>query len=120
MYAPPFTSWVWHPYPWAALTANSWQEVLHQSDPFGDEHFGAWLIYAPGSGIYFNLGVTKAFPEHIDAYKYFGVTAGNLNEEMSKAAVAKGFDSVQFLAHVDHVNYQCDTKNTGRVGLAYR
>jgi len=42
-----------------------------------------------------------------------------MNEGMSKAAAAQGFDSIQFLAHIDHVNYQCDTKNTGRVGLDY-
>jgi hypothetical protein len=42
-----------------------------------------------------------------------------MNEAMSKAAVAAGYDSVQFLAHVDHVNYQCDTQNTGRAGFDY-
>ena len=34
-------------------------------------------------------------------------------------AAAAGYDSVQFLAHVDHVNYQFDTKNTGRPGFDY-
>merc|ERR1711920_954840 len=44
---------------------------------------------------------------------------GDLNEELAKAAAAANYDSVQFLAHVDHVNYQCDTKNTGNPGLDY-
>lgn len=119
MYSPSFTSWVWHPYPWKAMAANTWQEVIHQADPFGDEHFGAWFIYAPGSGIYFNLGNTISFDEHDAAYKHFNVKAGNLNEELSKAAAAANYDSLQFLAHVDHVNYQCDTHNTGHAGLDY-
>lgn len=118
-YAPRFTSWIWHPYPYPALAANSWQEVLHQADPFNDEHFGAWFVYAPGSGVYFNTGTTKAFDEHNDAYKYFKITAGDFNEEMCKAAAKQGYDSVQFLKHIDHANYQCDTKNTGHAGLRY-
>lgn len=118
-YSPPFLNWVWHPYPYKALATSTWQEVLHAADPFGDEHFGAWFMYAPGSGIYFNLGKTISFSEHADAYAHFGVKAGDLNEELSKAAAAQGYDSVQFLAHVDHVNYQCDTQNTGQAGLNY-
>jgi hypothetical protein len=119
VYAAPFNSWVWHPYPYQQLPANSWQEVQHQADPFGDEHFGAWFVYAPGSGIYFNLGKTVAFSEHLDAYTHFAIKSGDANEEVSKAAVADGYDSIQFLAHVDHVNYQCDSHNTGHAGLAY-
>ena len=116
MYQPPLDSWIWHAYPYAAIAANAEVEVLHEADPFGDEHFGMWLIYAPGSGIYFNLGKTISFAEHQDAYTHFGATG---NEDLSKKAAAAGFDSIQFLAHVDHVNYQCDTKNTGRAGFDY-
>merc|ERR1712070_618591 len=120
MYSPPFLSWIWHPYPYAALPAGSWVEVLHEADPFGDEAFGLWFVYAPGSGIYFDTGKTMSFPEHSDAYTYFGITSGKQwNEQLSKAAAGKGFDSLQFLAHMDHVSYQCDTKNTGKSGLAY-
>jgi hypothetical protein len=79
-----------------------------------------WLIYAPGAGIYFDTGVTISFAEHQDAYTHFNVPSGsNMNEAMSKAAAAAGYDSVQFLAHVDHVNYQCDTYNTKRPGFDY-
>merc|ERR1711939_666476 len=98
---------------------NTWQEVIHEADPFGDEHYGAWLIYAPGSGIYFYMGRTISFAEHADAYNHFGVNSGDFNEELAKAAAATGFDSVQFLAHVDHVSYECDTHNTGHAGLDY-
>lgn len=119
MYSPPFLSWVWQPYPYAALPDNSMAEVLHEADPFGDENFGAWFVYAPGSGLWFDIGKTISFPEHSDAYTHFKITSGSYNEELSKAAAAAGYDSIQFLAHVDHVNYQCDTKNTGNKGLEY-
>merc|ERR1711974_49205 len=59
---------------------------------------------------------TIIFNEHGEAEKHFNVQG---NENMCKAAAGDGFDSVQFLAHVDHVNYQCDTKNTGVAGLNY-
>lgn len=118
-YQPAFTSYVWHPYPYSEMIGNSWVEIFHESDPFGDEKFGAWFMYTPGSGIYFNLGKTIAFAEHQDAYKHFNVTSGDFNEELSKAAAGQEYDSVQFLAHTDHVNYQCDTKNTGNKGLDY-
>merc|ERR1711966_345047 len=50
MYTPPFLTWVWHPYPYKQLAGNTFVEVLHHADPFGDEHYGSWLVYAPGSG----------------------------------------------------------------------
>ena len=119
-YQPPSISWIWHQYPYAALPASTRVEVFHEADPFGDEHFGMWLVYAPGSGIWFDLGRTIAFAEHADAYAHFGVPANvDQNEAMSKAAAAAGYNSVQFLAHVDHVNYPCDSKNTGKPGFSY-
>ena len=63
------------------------------------------------------IGVTISFAEHQDAYTHFNVQPDN--EAMSQAAAAAGYDSVQFLAHVDHTNYQCDTYNTGRPGFDY-
>jgi len=141
LYRPPKTTFIWRKPPYAKLPSHSWQEVMHQADPFGDEHYGAWFIYSPGSGIFFNLGDTIAFDEHWDAYDYFKVgdqkkckgiespkesshqseakSSCDWNEEMCKLARKKGFESVQFLKHVDHVNYQCDTKNTGTAGLQY-
>lgn len=118
-YQPREISWLWHPYPYPALAANTWAEVIHQEDPFGDEHFGMWFVFAPGSGIYFRLGTTMTFQEHQDAYTHFGIKSGHPNEDLCKAAAGKNIDSLQFLAHVDHVNYQCDTHNTGILGLKY-
>jgi hypothetical protein len=114
-YQPTSVSWIWHSYPYTAVSPNTWAEVIHEQDPFGDEHFGAWFLYAPGSGIYFNIGKTISFPEHDDAYKFFGVTGGNINEGMSQKAASAGYDSVQFLAHKDHTNYPCDRQ----AGLDY-
>lgn len=119
-YAPPTgLSWIWHAYPYGALPANAWAEVIHKADPFGDEHWGAWFQYAPGSGIYFNLGTTISFPEHRDGYNHFHIAGGDENEEMSKAAAAAGIDSIQFLAHLDHYSYPCDTSHTGVAGFSY-
>jgi hypothetical protein len=115
-YTPPGVSWIWHPYPYQAVATNTWVEVMRASDPFGDEKFGAWFINAPGSGIYFYTGTTKSFSEHRDAEQFFDASG---NENMCRAAAARDYDSVQFLAHVDHVNYPCDTGNTGKRGLDY-
>jgi len=38
-----------------------------------------------------------------------------VNEGVAKAAASAGYDSVQFLAHPDHVNYPCDSVS----GLSY-
>merc|ERR1712003_454796 len=62
--------------------------------------------HAKGSGIWFNTGSTLSFNEHSDAYAHFKVTS---NEPLAKAAAAAGVDSVQFLAHIDPVEYKtCD------------
>jgi len=122
MYSPPFVSWIWHPYPYQAVAAHTWAEVMHKADPFGDESYGDWFMYSPGSGIYFDVGVTTSFQRHNDAYSQFGINCWNgcdWNEELSKSAASQGYDSIQFLAHVDHTNYQCDTYNTANHGLDY-
>ena len=119
-YQPPKVSWIWHDYPYDALPAHQNVEVIHDQDPFGDETVGAWMLVTPGSGIYFNTGRTIVFAEHSDAYAHFNIPAGNdMNSAVSAAAAKAGYDSMQFTAHVDHVSYQCDTKNTGRPGFDY-
>lgn len=108
VYSPPGTSWIWQSYPYTARPANSFAEVVHKRDPFGDEHYGAWLLYAPGSGIWYDIGQTLNFAEHAEAYQHFGV---NSNEDMCIQAVLKGYSTLQFTAHVDHVNYPCDSES---------
>ncbi len=74
VYSPAETSWSLHWPPYQAFAEQTWVEVMRQRDPFGDEHFGAWFVYAKGSGIWLNTGATVAFDTHWDAYKQFDVT----------------------------------------------
>jgi len=107
MYASKDLTWLWHDIqgpPFGGFSSNWIVEVSHQKDPFGDEHFGMWFLYASGSGVYLDIGKTIIFDEHGDAYKFF---QANGNEDMSRKAAAKGYDSVQFIAHHDAVNYPC-------------
>lgn len=115
MYQPADTSWSWHPYPYTAFAGNTWVEVGHQQDPWNDETYGAWMLYAKGSGMWFYLGKTISFPEHNDAYTYFNA-GGDPN--MCKSAAAQNYDSIQFLAHRDADQYKCDALHTG-VGPLY-
>lgn len=78
---------------------------MHEQDPFGDEHNGAWFLYAKGSGVWYNIGKSITFPEHADAFAHFKV---HDNQAMCRAAAAAGFNTIQFTAHADHTNYPCD------------
>merc|ERR1711907_921941 len=109
-YASKDLTWLWHDIqgpPFGGFSSNWIVEVSHQKDPFGDEHFGMWILNAAGSGVYLDIGKTKIFSDHGDAEKYF---SANGNENMCKAAAAKGFDSIQFIKHKDGVNYPCAKK----------
>lgn len=108
MYQPIAISHSWRKPPYAAIPANTWVEVSHMADPFGDEHYGLWLLLATGNGIWFNTGKTADFQTHWQAYTEFGVSTGMWNEEMCKEAALRDYDSVQFTEHEDHVNYPCD------------
>lgn len=107
-YQPAHTSFSWHAPPYSARRANAWVEVSHQKDPFGDEHYGMWLLWAPGSSIWFNTGKTIAFNDHGDVCNTINCPHGNGNEAFCQAAAAEGYDSIQFTKHHDHVNYPCD------------
>mmetsp|Transcript_35752 Transcript_35752/g.63713 ORF Transcript_35752/g.63713 Transcript_35752/m.63713 type:complete len:306 (-) Transcript_35752:154-1071(-) len=129
MYQPSAVSWSWHPYPYRGFASNSRVEVIHTEDPFGDETVGAWMLYAKGSGIWFDVGRTAVFSDHADAYDFFnvnifelkeGVPKDRLNELMSKAAAEQGYDSVQFVAHNGPLSYaKCDSAHTGVAGLDF-
>jgi hypothetical protein len=86
-YQLPHTSWIWDPPPYGSEEKKKWVEVLHQTDPFGDEKHGCWMLRAKGSGIWFNTGKTIAFKEHADAYSHFGVSqGGDMNVKLAKVA----------------------------------
>ena len=108
-YSSNLLTWSWHPISdpaFRGFPSNTLVEISHEQDPFGDEHYGMWFVYAKGTGIYFDLGNTVIFKLHSEAFNYFG--AGS-NEEMCRKAAAQGVDSIQFTAHVDHTNYPCDS-----------
>mmetsp|Transcript_5565 Transcript_5565/g.8319 ORF Transcript_5565/g.8319 Transcript_5565/m.8319 type:complete len:214 (+) Transcript_5565:3-644(+) len=104
-------TWLWHPLtdaaPYTGFPPNSVVEVSHRKDPFGDESHGMWFVYAKGSGVFLDLGTTKIFNEHQDAYGFFGA---NSNPDLCQKAASKGFDSIQFIRHVDATNYPCAKK----------
>ena len=94
--------------PYKGFASNSIVEVSHHRDPFGDEHHGMWFVYAKGSGVFLDLGKTRVFNDHQDAYDFF--KTGASNEQMCQAAAAQGYDSVQFIRHKDGTNYPCAAK----------
>lgn len=106
-------TWLWHPLnepvPYKGFAANSVVEVSHQKDPFGDEHNGMWFVYAKGSGVYLNLGKTKVFDDHEDAFQFFcgKQWCDDDNEELCRVAASQGYDTIQFIMHGDSVNYPC-------------
>ena len=110
---PKNTSWSWHAtntsntkQPRQPFANDTWVEVMHKAKP-QDERFGAWFLYAKGSGMWINLGRTIAFNAtlhhygHGAAQKFFNVTpdksARHLrpDEVMSRNAAAAGYDSIQ-------------------------
>ena len=103
-------TWLWHNLgstPFKGYPSNSIVEVSHLKDPYGDEHHGLWFLYAKGSGVYADIGKTKIFNDHGDAYDFFNAQG---NEAMCQAAASQGFDSVQFNRHHDKYNYPCAAK----------
>jgi len=105
--------WIYHPAPYQQLLSHQWVEVTHCS--WGgtlvvtNEAKGAWHYYAPGSGVFFYLGVTQAFEDHLGAANHYGVPCKNpFSMEcvdafgaIVEAARAAGLDSLQFLGHRD-------------------
>jgi hypothetical protein len=115
-YQVPGSVWIWHAGPshYGPAKGNSWTEVLHQKDPFGDEHFGAWFIYAYGSGIYFWTGTTETYDDHPNAFQKYGV---HDNEALCKAAASKNVDSIQFINRRDTVNWPCQKNGVKNMGF---
>lgn len=107
---PPDSLYVYRPPPYKALAADSWVEVAHCVDPHiqKTEVVGCWFYYLPGTGIYFCLGKTIAFPDHTDASLYFlgkrcsdTECSADTFTAMFTEAAKRGYDSVQFLNHGD-------------------
>eukprot|EP00747_Dinoflagellata_sp_TGD_P221076 gnl/TRDRNA2_/TRDRNA2_92965_c2_seq1.p1 gnl/TRDRNA2_/TRDRNA2_92965_c2~~gnl/TRDRNA2_/TRDRNA2_92965_c2_seq1.p1 ORF type:complete len:123 (-),score=9.43 gnl/TRDRNA2_/TRDRNA2_92965_c2_seq1:40-408(-) len=59
------------------------------------------MYRATGSGLFYNVGKTIAFPDHPDANKYFGLSHPEKchgHAKLTLAAARAGFDSIQFVA----------------------
>jgi hypothetical protein len=111
MYSSKDLTWLWHGLnhePYIGFSSNTIVEVDHHKDPFGDEHYGMWFLYARGSGVFVQIGRTKVFDEHQDAFDFF--QSGQDNEKMCRTAAAQGYDSIQFIKHTDGLNYPCAAK----------
>jgi len=109
MYQAPGTSWIWHPGPFREL--SGWVEVWHVWAPF--ETHGAWFLYTPGSGIFFDLGKTISFQEHSEARRHWNVPGiDQWPDAYFPAAAADGYDSIQFLAHLDS-QWPCSVQRPG-------
>ena len=112
--SPAHVAWSWHPIPYSGLSGRV--EVIHEADTstgWQDDNNGAWFFYAKGSGIWVDVGNTIVFQDHGDGYKYFGATGKDANDDMAKKALAKGYDSIQFLSHTDPGDYGDCRKNPG-------
>lgn len=107
------TMWVYHEPPYKPFADNSLVEVAHCSGSLEatKETSIMWFYAAKGSGIYFNIGKTISFKDHLDAVTHFlkkdcktdwyhGKECIELYDELFKE-VAKEYDSIQFLNHDD-------------------
>lgn len=107
---PPGSLWLYHPPPYSAIPSDTKVEVSHCG--FGsltakEEEFGYWMYFAPGSGVFYDVGNTKAFQTHRQAVAYFlpqeeckNMYCKEHYTEMVKVA-SKSFTSIQFLSHGD-------------------
>jgi len=109
------TIWIYHKGPHKPLSSNINVEITHVSGGYTDqkkiESFGSWMYYAPGSGIYFNLGKTISFNNHVESVKYFlnkksmNITCSLFDlclsyfTDIFKEAKKQGYDSIQYLNH---------------------
>lgn len=116
-----FTDWDWnakgtlhiyHPPPFQGLSSHSLVEVSHcapynNASQYTIERPAYWLYYAPGSGVFYNVGNTKVFSDHADAVaellpgSYCGDTECVDSFIDLYHAAAKKYDSIQFIAHRD-------------------
>lgn len=106
-------SYIFHASPYTALPGNVWVEVTHTAVKSAAlEADGSWHFYTPGSGIWFNLGSTKAYPDHKQAFEelcgfpFFNDAQFNW---LAFCAQRYNFDSLQFIEHSD-IEWPCSEK----------
>ena len=109
---PPDTLWQWNGKR-TAHTNHSRVEVTHCSAAFkpdlhNREAHGAWFYITPGSGIFLDLGRTRAFNTHQEAAYAFlddrvqcAPQCSHFFYDIVEKARELGLDSIQFLHHAD-------------------
>jgi len=121
----PATDWVWIYNPLLGrpdgdyVPKDTWVEVMHTA--FSMDGSATWFYYTPGSGIYTWTGTTFAYNDHPDGVKDLlnapcsdppgqigNNECQNNFEDMYKAAIKKGANTLQFKKHSD---MQCDLNN---------
>jgi hypothetical protein len=118
-------SWIYNPdlaHPsGSSVPGNKWVEVLHSA--FKMDGSATWFYYAPGTAIFMYTGNTKVYDDHPDAVQdLLKTSCGDKNkecgshfEDMYKAALKAGYDTLQFTKHAD---MQCNTGNNDEANLA--
>lgn len=106
----PLVAWLYRPPPFQAIQSHTWTEVTHCGGS-GFEAHASWYYVVTGSAIFVNTGNTIAFDRHEEAVKHFLQRPCQNNEqdqcneelllELPQAALAAGFNSIQFLLHRD-------------------
>lgn len=113
----PNSLWWYSEGPFTPFVDNEYVEVTHCSvgdEVVDNEKYGSWMYAAKGSGVWFDLGRTKAFNDHPEAVSFFlKWNCGNKEcvdffPAIVSAALSQGFDSIQFTNHGD---MRCSTKS---------
>lgn len=95
--------WIYHSYRQRRYAADdTWIEVTHTASGATGEDKGLWLFFAPGSGIWFNVGKTKIFSTHeAAAFELCGFNCSTIvnascDDTIAECGKQAGLDSIQF------------------------
>ena len=91
-----------------SLADHAWAEVSHCGGSGFEEH-ASWYYLARGSGVFVNVGRTRVFRGHQDAVRFFfghdcahgEFSCTEVWQTLPGAALAGGYDSLQFSHHCD-------------------
>lgn len=92
--------WIFHlPFRPGGFPSNGWIEVMHMAGGLTGEKTACWLSYARGSGIWFNLGNTRVYRSHREAFVDLcdrqPRKGEGQDEPLVPCAQGKGIDSFQ-------------------------
>lgn len=99
LYTPADSVWVYHNSAPHALPSGSWAEVTQC--PSATQQ---WYYHAPGSGVSLNIGKSAVLPNHDKFVR---------NARLQITLRQRGFQSIQFLSHINHHNPANNYSSTG-------